>query len=88
MKIFYSIETNVHARLFYLLPSRMWVPRDHTQPGFFFRYKNEPVNKVDNLYMYRLVVRVQVSPICSHGLTFVQLTVFYLKLSYFFCPRS
>ena len=35
------------GRLFYLLPPRIWVARDQTQPGSFSLGRKEPGNEVD-----------------------------------------
>ena len=40
------VKTNTLVRLFYLLPPRIWVPRDQTQPGSFSRERKEAGNEV------------------------------------------
>ena len=35
------VKTNAHVQLFYLLPPRIWVARDQTQPGSFSRERKE-----------------------------------------------
>ena len=40
------MKTNAHVQLFYLLPPKIWVARDQTQPGSFSREREEPGNEV------------------------------------------
>ena len=42
----FFIKTKAHVRLFYLLPPRIWVARDQTQPGSFSWERKEPGNEV------------------------------------------
>ena len=42
----FFVKINAHVRLFYLLPPRIRVARDQTQPGSFSRERKEPENEV------------------------------------------
>ena len=42
----FFVKINAHVRLFYLLPPRIRVTRDQTQPGSFSRERKEPGNEV------------------------------------------
>ena len=44
--MFSSKQTHAQIRLFHLLPPRIWVARDQTQPGYFSRERKEPGNEV------------------------------------------
>ena len=40
------VKTMSHVRLFFLLPPRMWLARDQTQPRSFSRERKKPGNEV------------------------------------------
>ena len=42
----FFVKINAHVRLFYLLPPRIRVARDQTQPGSFSRERKEPGDEV------------------------------------------